>query len=332
MKLLVLTQADIRRVFSMADAIQADKDAMATWSKGESIVPLRTTFKVEKYGGTNQYMPAYDAGADAMGVKIVSTFPGNVEKGLPTIPSLVVMVDAATGQPQALLDGTFLTRFRTGALSGAATDLLARQDSRVAGMFGYGGQAECQAEAVLTARPQLEEYRVYGRNRARLEAFVAKMTETFAGKFAARFVAAASPEETVRDADVLTLVTTASQPVLDGAWLKPGVHINAVGSYQPHTREIDDTTVQRADRIYVDTRDGCLHEAGDLILPIQSGKLNPDTVAELGELILGKVPGRQSPQEITLFKTVGFGGLDVVNGKRIVDCALAQGGVASIEL
>ena len=332
MKILVLTQADIRRVFSMKDAIQADKDAMAAWSRGESIVPLRITFPIEKYGGTNQYMPAYDAGADAVGVKIVSTFPGNLEKGLPTIPSLVVMVDAATGQPQALLDGTFLTRFRTGALSGAATDLLAREDSKIAAMFGYGGQAECQVEAVLTARPGIEEFRVYGRNRARLDAFTSRMRETFAGKFRARFVAAESPEAAVRDSDVLVLVTTSPTPVIDGSWLKPGVHINAVGSYQPHTREVDEATILRTDRIYVDTRDGCLHEAGDLMIPIQEGKLKPTSVAELGELVIGKVPGRQSPDEITLFKTVGFGGLDVVNGKRIVDCALARGGVASIEL
>lgn len=332
MKILVLSQADIRRVFSMRDAIQADKDAMATWSRGESIVPLRITFPIEKYGGTNQYMPAYDAGADAVGLKIVSTFPGNVEKGLPTIPSLVVMVDAATGQPQALLDGTFLTRFRTGALSGAATDLLAREDSKIAGMFGYGGQAECQIEAVLTARPDIEEFRIYGRNRERLEAFVAEMTAIFADKFRTRFVAAESPEATTRDADVLVLVTTASEPIIQASWLKKGVHINAVGSYQPHTREVDEATVLAADRIYVDTRDGCLHEAGDLIIPINEGKLNPNTVAELGELVIGKVPGRQSPDEITLFKTVGFGGLDVVNGKRIVDCALTQGGVTSIEL
>ena len=332
MNILILRENDIRRVFNMKDAIQANKDALAAWSAGKSVVPLRITFPVKQHNGNSQYMPAYDPQADAVGLKIVSNYPNNREKGLLTTPALVVMVNTEDGQPEALINGTFLTRFRTGALSGVATDLLARQNSRVFSMIGTGGQAECQLEAVLTVRPALEEVRIYSRDQNHLSCFVKRMQDLFAERFQVTISGATSAEEVVRVADILTTVTTSEVPVLDGRWLNPGIHINGVGAYLPHTRELDETTVMRADRIYVDTRDGCLREAGDLLIPIQEEKLDLNRVCELGELILGMVPGRRTQQEITLFKTVGFGGLDIVNGKRIVDRAKALGNVDFVNM
>ncbi|MCX7614390.1 MAG: ornithine cyclodeaminase family protein [Clostridiales bacterium] len=332
MKIMVINKDDIKSMFSMTDAIQADKDAMATWSQGKSIVPLRITFPVDKYEGVSQYMPAFDAGADAVGVKIVATYPKNIDKGIPTIPSLVVMVDAETGCPSALIDGTYLTRVRTGALSGAATDVLAVKDCKKFAMFGTGGQAESQLEAVLTVRPMIEEVYVFDLNFDRAKDFAQRMAKELGDKFKAKILPASSPEEAVRDADVITTVTTSPKPVFDGKLIKKGAHINAVGSYRPTTREIDETTVMRASKIYVDTRDGVLNEAGDLMIPIKEGKLDKDSVMELGEAIIGKVPNRTTEDEITLFKTVGFGGLDVVTGKRIVDCAKKIGHGNYIEL
>lgn len=332
MKLMVLGQEDIKKVFTMKDAIQADKDAMATWSKGESMVPLRITFPVEKYEGLSQYMPAYDPEAEAVGVKIVATYPKNVDKGLPSIPAVVVMVDAETGFPNALIDGTYLTRVRTGAVSGAATDVLAKKVCRKFALFGTGGQAESQLEAVLTARPMIEEVFVYDLNAERQQSFIKRMEAALGGRFSAKLIAAQSAEEAVRGADIVTTVTTSPKPVLCGEWLKKGVHINAVGYSNPQGRELDEATVLAADKLYVDTRDGALKEVGDLLIPMTEGKIKEENVYELGEVLNKTAVGRTNDEEITLFKTVGFGGLDVVTGKRIIDRAKENPDCRYIEL
>src|SRR5690554_1711216 len=181
MKIIVLREEEMKEVFTMEDAIQADKDALALYSKGETNIPLRINIDVPKEGGQSLYMPGYAAGANALGVKIISVYPKNVDKGLPSVPATMVLINEETGEVNAIMDGTYLTRIRTGAVSGAATDLLARQDAKVFALFGTGGQAEGQLEAVLAVR-DIEEVRIFGRNKERAQNFADRMVEKFSGK------------------------------------------------------------------------------------------------------------------------------------------------------
>lgn len=324
MKIVVLKQNDMKSVFSMKDAIQADKDALELYSLGKSNVPLRVNIDVPEFEGQSLYMPGYAAGAKALGVKIVSVYPKNIEKGLTSVPATMVLVNNETGEVCSLMDGTYLTRIRTGAVSGAATDVLARKDSKIFALFGTGGQAETQLEAVLTVRP-IEEVRVFDISAERAADFASRMTAALGAKFGAKIVPAKSSGEAVEGADIITSVTTTQKPTFDGKLVKKGAHINGVGSYTPQMQEIDEYIVTHADKVYVDTRNGVLNEAGDFIIPIQKGTYSADRLTgELGEAIAGKVPGRTGEGEITFFKTTGSAVLDVVTARRIYECALQK--------
>ncbi len=325
MKIIVLKKSDIESTFSMKDAIVAAKDALELYSKGDSDIPLRINIDVPKENGQSLYMPGYVEGADALGVKIVSTYPDNVEKDLDTISSLVVLKNSKTGEICSILDGGYLTQLRTGAVSGAATDLLAKKDSSIFALIGTGGQAKCQLEAILNVR-EIKEVRVYGRNKEKAEKFADKMKEELGKEFHFNIYATDTSEDAIENADIITTVTTAKRPVFDGKHVKKGVHINAVGSYTPEMQELDPYVLVNAGKIYVETRDGVLSESGDFINPIKNGEITEaDITGELGELIMGKTPGRENNEEITVFETVGSAVLDMVTAKRIYDKAVESG-------
>lgn len=331
MKITVLSQEDIKKVFTMEDAIQADKDALEIYSKGQSTIPLRTNINVPKEEGQSLYMTGYAAAANALGVKIVSVYPHNIEKGLNSVPATMVLVNEETGEVCSIMDGTYLTRIRTGAVSGAATDILSRKDSKIFALFGTGGQAETQLEAVLTVR-NIEEVRVFDISRERAEDFARRMQAKFAGKFDTKFIVADSSDEAVDNADIITSVTTTKKPVFNGRLVKKGAHINGVGSYTPEMHEIDEYILLNGDKVYVDTRDGVLNESGDFIIPMKENKFTEkDVTGELGEVILGKAPSRESDDEITFFKTVGSGVLDIVTARRIYEKAIEKGMGQTIE-
>jgi ornithine cyclodeaminase len=329
MKILVLKQEEIFKIFSMAEAIQACKEAFELYSAGKADIPLRVNINVPRAGGQSLYMPGYAGEAGALGVKIVSVYPENFRKGLPSVPAVMILLDAETGLVSALMDGTCLTRIRTGAASGVATELLARKDSSVFALFGSGGQAEAQLEAVLTVRP-IREVRVYSVDGA--EDFVQRMRARFGEKFNCAIKLAASPAEAVADADIITTVTTSKTPVYDGRLLKKGVHVNGVGSYTPEMHENDEYFVTRAG-VYVDTRAGAFAEAADLIIPVEKGLFSFERVrGEIGEVIAGKLQGRSSAEENTFFKTVGSGVQDIVTAGRIYSRALELGAGSFIDL
>jgi len=332
MKIVVLNEKDMRRVFTMKDAVQADKDALKLYSEGKSNIPLRANLDVPEFEGQSLYMYGYAAPAHALGVKIVSVYPKNIEKGLTSVPATMVLVNSETGEVCSIMDGTFLTRIRTGAVSGAAADVLARRDSKVFALFGTGGQAETQLEAILTVRP-IELVKVFDISKERAESFARRMTERFGDKFGVKIIAAATSAETVKDADIITTVTTSKKAVFDGRLVKKGAHVNGVGSYTPEMAEIDEYVVTHADRVYVDTRDGAVNESGDLIQPIRKGVFSADRVTgELGEVISGKVSGRCSEDEITYFETTGSAVLDIVTAQRIYECAVREGIGSIIEM
>ena len=325
MKVVILKEKDIKEVFSMADAIQASKDALEIYSKGGTNIPLRTNLDIAKSEGQSLYMTGYAEEADALGVKIVSVYPNNIEMGIPSVPATMVLLNEKTGQVCSMMDGTYLTMVRTGAVAGAATDILANKDSKIFALFGTGGQAEGQLEAVLTVR-EIEEVRVFDISQERATEFANKMADKFKGKFKAKFVVAKTSDQAIDNADIITTATTSPRPTFNGELVKKGAHINGVGSYTPNMQEVDEHTILNSDKVYVDTRDGALNESGDLIVPINNKKCTEDiVVGELGEVIIGKAPSRENCQEITFFKSVGSAVLDIVTARRIYESALAKG-------
>lgn len=330
--MIVLTKEDMQKIFTMEEAIQASKEALRLFSEGKSTVPLRTNIDIPEYNGQSLYMPAYVAGeSQALGMKIISTYPENIQKDLPTTPATMVMVNAETGIVEALLNGTYLTQLRTGAVQGAATDLLARKDASIGALIGTGGQAATQLEAMLTVR-YLEEVRIMDIDKERAQEFVDEMSERFA-YFATKLIAVDTPEEAVTDADIITTVTTSPQATFPYEVIKAGAHVNGVGAYTPEMHEIPGKLLARADKIVFDTMEGVLAEAGDIITPLKEELIQESDIdGDLGELILGEITGREHSNEITVFKTVGTAVLDVVTAAKILEKAKEAGIGQTIEL
>ncbi|MEE4270379.1 MAG: ornithine cyclodeaminase family protein [Thermoanaerobaculales bacterium] len=299
MKLRVLGAAALRESMPMADTIEAMKGAFAAYSSGVAVQPQRLAVRVPPDESVLLVKPALLPDA-ALGAKLISVFPGNRERGLPVITGVVVVLDPATGEPAGLCDGGFLTAWRTGAASGAATDLLARDDAVIGAVVGCGVQGRTQALAMDTVR-RLQEIRIFDAVPAQAEAFVEEM----APRLRARLVAAASADEAVDGADVVCAATTTTEPVIRGARLVDGAHLNGVGSFTPAMCEVDDEVIRRA-RIVVDSREAALSEAGELIAAAQAGLTDPAEWVELGEIVGGTAPGRSFDGELTFFKSVGL--------------------------
>lgn len=330
MKLRVLRREDVQQAISMTQAIEAVKGAFAQLSGGRANVPLRTQLPVPQHDGVTLFMPAYLEETNSLAVKIVSVFPNNLDQGLPTIHALVIVVDAATGQPIAAVDGTYLTALRTGAASGAATDLLARSDAQRVAIFGAGTQGRTQLQAVCEVR-QVAKVWVYDTVRARAEQYAAEMRQK-GGKIPTNIEVADSPADAVAGADIICTATTSSTPVFHDASLKPGVHINGIGSYTPQMQEIDEATVARA-KIVVGSRSACLAETGDLIIPLGKGLISESDIhAELGEIVLGWKPGREAEEEVTFFKSVGNAVQDAAVARLALLAATEKGLGIQVEL
>lgn len=312
MELRLFSGADVRAALPMDQAIAGMKEAYAQLSAGHAQVPLRTHLSIRD-GDDTLIMPAYAHDNRALALKVVSVFNSNTDRGLPLIHALVLAIDDETGQPLALMQGSALTAIRTGAASGAATDVLARSDAHTVAIFGSGVQARTQLEAVCTVRP-IDEVRVYSRSGA--GSFIDDMAGRGPMPTAIRTVG--SPAEALDGADIVCAATTSRTPVFDGADLQPGTHVNAVGSFTPEMQEVDAVTIQRS-RVVVDSRAAVLEEAGDLIVPLTDGQIGPDHIyAELGEILLGRLPGRTSPDQITFFKSVGLAIQDAIAARIVM--------------
>ena len=329
MELRILSAEDVRQALPMAEAIAGMKEAFAQLSNGQVNMPLRGRVAVGEHGGNSLFMPAYLAKSDDLAVKIVSIFPENVRKGEPMIYAAVMVLDPANGRPLALMEGGAVTAIRTGAGSGAATDLLARPEAKVAAIIGSGVQARTQLEAVCTVR-SISAVRVYSPNRAHAESFARAMAGR--GPIPRAIEAAGSPAEAVAGADVVCAATTSTTPVFDGKDLKPGAHVNAVGSFMPEMQEVDVETIRRS-LVVVDSREAVMEEAGDLLVPLAAGEISKDHIhAELGEIVAGTETGRTDPEQITYFKSVGVAVQDAVAGRIALNNAIANGLGRVVEL
>ena len=313
MKIRILTAEDVRRSLPMDAAIVGMKEAYRQLSAGEATLPLRSRIEMRGENGVALFMPAAMQGdsaepSGALAVKVVSVFRENPTHGLPLIHALVLVLEASTGRPLALLEGGTLTAIRTGAGSGAATDLLARPDAATVAIFGSGVQARTQLQAVCTVRT-IKRGWVYNRTPAKAEVFVAEMRGQ--DPIPRDLRVATSPKQALAGADIVCTATTSNSPVFDGGDLKPGMHINAVGAFTPDMQEVDTETIRRA-LVVVDSHEAALTEAGDLIAPISAGVVGTDHIhAELGEIVAGEKHGRTTPDQITYFKSCGVAVQDV---------------------
>jgi ornithine cyclodeaminase len=302
--MVILNAADVRRALPMKQAIEGMKTAYAALSDGRAEVPLRTRLPVAAHDGLTLFMPAFvrNPAGEALAVKIVSLFPANPGRGLAYIQATVLVLEPDTGRAIGLLEGSTLTAIRTGAAGGAAVDLLAREDCRILGIFGAGTQGRTQLEAACAVR-QFQTVWIFDAAKERSRQMAEELSGV--GPIPADVRVAASAKEAVAQSDVICTATTSSVPVFSDTDLGPGTHISAVGSYTPEMQEIPSETVARA-RVFVDSRGASLAETGDLILPIRHGFFSEAQIAgELGEVIGGKAAGRQTRDEITLFKSVG---------------------------
>jgi ornithine cyclodeaminase/alanine dehydrogenase-like protein (mu-crystallin family) len=297
-KILFLSAADVDRALSMSTAIAAVRDAFIDLSQGRAEVPLRTSITLAGDGAAF-FMPVHLPRQKQLGVKVVTVVPENRERELPTIQALVAVFDSETGSPLAVMDGEVLTAMRTGAASGVATDALARKNASVAAVIGAGVQGVRQLEAVCCVRT-IREALVFDQDREQAEAFATEM-----GRRLGRTVRVLDTVSAVFAADIVCTATSSGQPVVADADLAKGAHVNAVGAYRSDTREIPGEAVGRA-TLVVDSREACLAEAGELVMAMREGHLDPEaSPAEIGEVLAGSRPGRTDDAELTIFKSVG---------------------------
>ena len=313
MPIRILSAPDVRAALPMPKAIEAMQHAYGQLSAGKAVAPPRQHLSTDK--GVTLIMPAYLPERSDFAIKVVSVYDDNPNLNLPRITATVLVLDPATGTPKAFMDGASLTAIRTGAGGGVAADLLARKDAKTVGLFGAGVQARAQLQAVMAVR-DIASVNLISRTQASAQQLASEISEW---TNAPEVNLATMPQEVVAEADIVLCATTSATPLFDGNVLQPGTHITAVGTFVPEKREVDTTTINRADRIVVDSREACLEEAGDLIIP------NAYIDAEIGEIVNGNKPGRQSDDEITFFKSVGVAVQDAVAGAAVLAAAEEQG-------
>jgi alanine dehydrogenase len=303
---LILSESDVRQLLSMDELIDAMEEALRRFSAGEVQQPLRTVLEVGAERAYFGVMPAAMGDPPALGAKLVTVFAANHAKGLPSHLATILLFDPLTGALACLLDGRYITEARTAAVSAVSARALARPDADVLAILGSGVQARSHLEAIARVRP-LRAVRVWSPTEAHRRRFADEM-----GAVSGLTVEAAPDARTaVREAQIIVLVTASPVPVLQNDWVAPGAHVVAVGACRPDQREMDPALVARG-RLFVDSRQGALSEAGDVVLGIAEGRFGPGHLAgELGELLDGRVRGRVSIQDLTIFKSLGMAVEDV---------------------
>ncbi|MDQ1267192.1 MAG: hypothetical protein QG635_2346 [Bacteroidota bacterium] len=319
---ILLSKTDVMNILDMKSTMDIVEKAFAELYEGSALMPQRTPIPVAENEGVALFMPAFMKGLGAIGAKIVTVYKNNPSKyGLPTVLGTIMLLDPKTGKAEAIMDGGFITAMRTGAVSGVATKYMANPDAGTATIIGSGIQAQTQVWATCEAK-KFEKYFVFSIDPPeKIDEFCREMEAKHGGSF----IRANSAEEAVRAADVLTLATSAKDPLIQYEWLKPGCHINGIGAHAPAMREIDEKTVLNS-RIIADLASACLAEAGEFIIPMNEGKFNKEMIAgDLGAVVTGKLPGRTSHDEITIFKSVGLAIQDISTALAVFNLAKEKG-------
>jgi ornithine cyclodeaminase len=317
---LVLTQAEVRSLLPMDECMDLMAETLQALARGEGLNPLRSLMRLSEGKGILGMMPGVSGEPEALGIKVVTVFPGNHGSDYDAHQGVVLLFDPEHGLPVGILDASEVTAIRTAAVSGVATRALAREDASELALVGSGVQARTHLQAMLLARP-IETVRVYSSTTEHREAFARRERD----RHGVEVVAVASAEEAVRGADVVCTVTSSSEPVLRGAWLEPGTHVNAVGSSVKSTRELDTEAVVRS-RLFVDRRESTVTEAGDYLFPLAEQAIDAGhIVGELGDVLLGRLAGRRSDEEVTLFKSLGLAVEDLAAAQHALEQARARG-------
>jgi ornithine cyclodeaminase len=304
----------------MEEAIPTMRRALTMLAEGDVVMPLRSYLGLPESDAVMGLMPSYMGGLDAVGVKVIAAFPANFGTEFDTHQGVVLFFDTERGLLRAIVDATAITAIRTAAVSGLVTDLLAKPEAGDLAIIGAGTQATTHLQAMRAVRP-LRRVRVYSLPAESATAFAERESR----RTGLPVEAVATAEEAVTGADLICTTTTASEPVVLGAWVAPGAHINAVGAYNPATRELDSELVARA-RLYADRRESMLSEAGEFLIPRGEGLFGDEhIVGEIGEVLTGKSPMRSSPDEITLFKSLGIAIEDLASAHRIYEICRERG-------
>lgn len=323
---LILNRNDVVKVLQMKDSIDILEKAFAEMANGTAVLPLR--IGIRPPGGISLYMPAYLKEMNALACKVVTVYKDNPEKyGLPTTIGKVLLQDTETGDVTCIMDGGYLTAMRTGAVSGLATKYLARKDeNQVAGIFGAGVQAQTQLWAVYESR-NLSRAMVYDIVHEAAEKFSSIMGEKLGIS-----IDVVDDPEALLEADILCTATSSPTPLFSGEKVREGTHINGIGSHSPGARELDSTIIKRS-LLIADSREACINEAGDVIIPIDEGVITADHIhAELGEVVTGMKTGRTSDSQITVFKSNGLAIQDTATAKLVYDKAKEMGIGKEIEI
>lgn len=325
--MLLLSETQVKALIDIDELIEALTQAHLQYSTGKAVMPVRLVVPLPDIQGRLTGMPGFLNEEKALGMKVVTYFQENPKRGLPAILATIMLFSAETGQIIALMDGGYITAMRTACASALATKMLARAETPVMGILGAGVQARAHIEALARVR-KLTKIKIYSpsgtsapRIREELEPAIGIPIEV-----------PASAEDAVHDSDIVVTVSTAKQPIVRPHWLKPGAHINAVGSHRPDLREIDGATLARA-KIVVDSREAIMAECGDILLALKEKSITPDAIhAEIGELLAGSKAGRISDDEITLYKSVGIAIQDVAAAHLVYRKALVRGMGTHVEI
>jgi ornithine cyclodeaminase len=297
MKVLFVNEAGVNELLPMESCVGVMRDALATFARGDSVLPLRSMVWLPDRSGLLGLMPGYLGEPRSFGLKVVSVMPGNHGTPYDSHQGVVMLFGLEHGEPLAILDATAITAIRTAAASAAATDALAREDAGDLALIGSGAQGRTHLAAMRAVR-KLRRVRVWSRTRAH--------AERFAREAGGGVEVADSAEDAVRGADLICTTTSSKEPVLQGAWLSPGAHVNAVGACFAASRELDTEAVRRS-RFFTDCRESCVNESGDFLIARQEGAItDAHLLGEIGEVFLGKVAGRQSREDITIYESLGI--------------------------
>ena len=323
----LLNEQQVQSLLPMGDLVSAMEAALARFSAGEVLQPVRSVLMV---GPTKAYfglMPAYVPTPGSLGAKLVTVFADNPSKNLPSHLATILLLDPETGSLQALMDGRYITEARTAAVSAVSARFLAKADASTMAIIGTGVQARSHLEAFAHVR-QLKDVRVWSPKAASRDRFVSDLS----GPVTASIRATATAEEAVRGADLIVLVTSSATPVIKDEWVGAGAHVVSVGACRPEQREMDPALVARA-RLYVDSRAAALVESGDVVMGIADGVFAASHIrGELGEVVLGRVNGRQSDHDVTIFKSLGMAVEDVVAADLVLRRAVETGAGTELTL
>jgi ornithine cyclodeaminase/alanine dehydrogenase-like protein (mu-crystallin family) len=327
MRILVVSQDEVPRLLPMAACMDAMAGVLRALTGGQALLPLRTVLRLPGGAGAFGVMPAYIASPPAIGLKAITVFPGNEGTAYDSHQGAVLLFDTGHGRLLAVMDASSITAIRTAAVSGVATRALAREDAGDLALLGTGVQAMTHLEAMLLARP-IRRVRAWSRHEASVTRFVARA----AAHLGVAVEPAACARDAVTGADIVCTVTASRDPILEGAWIAPGAHVNAVGSSIPGSRELDTAAMRRA-ALFVDRRESALNESGDFLFAKSEGAIGDDHIrAELGEVLSGRHRGRGSDEEVTVFKSLGLAVEDVASAHLIHEAAQRTGAGTWVEL